>query len=286
MDSSAPYQQSVNRALAPSSVHRGTQLGIRVYPTAGEAVIFGRTDGGLRGAFAEQVTASRALGRGGVRLDDSPPASSRAPAESTDEPAAQTVEENAERAGRRARARVRRFAVANRTTHLWTLTTAHQSHERAKLRRDMVPFLRRLRERYPRMPYLWVIEEHESGALHAHVLVNRYVPHRWMERAWRQGNVWVVKIHARRPGGGREAARVAGRYAGKYVGKSPVAGEHEHRYDVRQGFQPQVVERGADELRAALRIACAEMDGEVPSYRWSSDCIADWRGPPVLFLGW
>jgi hypothetical protein len=173
--------------------------------------------------------------------------------------------------------------VANGCTRLLTLTCADQTADRATMVRRVAAFGRLLGEGRPQLAFAWVLERHQSGALHAHLALSEYVHYRTLRRLWVHGIVDVRKIRA---GGGRESARQAGRYLAKYVSKSPVASEHQHRYDVRQGFQPVAVRVAGFDAREVWRELVAGMGGELPAYTWESGTATDWTGPPVTFLGW
>jgi hypothetical protein len=136
---------------------------------------------------------------------------------------------------------------------------------------------------FPSLVWVAVLERHRSGALHVHVLASEYVRKERVARLWGHGFVDLRKVRAR---SGREAARAAARYASKYVAKAPVAGVGEHRYMVRQGFQPARVRVEGGDRRAVWYELVRLMGGEVPSYEWWSESEAEWRGPPVGFLAW
>lgn len=192
---------------------------------------------------------------------------------------------NQERAGRRARGRLRRYVVANRCSRLLTLTCADQTHDRAVMVRRVQAFARGLTLGRPQLAYAWVLERHKSGALHAHLVLSEFVDYRAIRRLWGHGIIDVRKIRSPRRGQ-REASRSAARYLAKYVTKDPVAGPGQHRYDVREGRQPVAVRLVLAQREAAVAWAIGSMGGEVPSYRWESDECKDWTGPPVTFLGW
>lgn len=202
----------------------------------------------------------------------------------------QTVEEvtlNRERAARRARGRVRRYAVRNGCTRLGTLTYAVAQSDRRLVVRQVQQWERRVRERFGRVPLVWALELHPGGhGFHVHFALGgpRKLPKVQLGELWGHGFVDIRKVRTGR--GGREDARGAARYVGKYVGKAFDAGlgSGEHAYEVAQGFQPVARSvTGTDPGTVRLRIMAA-MGGEVPSYEWSSEGLEDWRGPPVGFL--
>jgi hypothetical protein len=193
---------------------------------------------------------------------------------------------NAERAERRARGKVRRFAVDNATTRLLTITRADQTHDPRVMLDALAEFQRRLRERYPRLVWVRALERHKSGAIHAHYAISHRLDHATVARLWGHGFVWLSpKTRTKR--GGREDARVTARYVAKYVGKAAARqGAGAHRYEVRQGFQPATLEFWADDLEDARAIGSAVMGYGDPTYAWTSSGQADWTGPPAAFLSW
>jgi len=88
--------------------------------------------------------------------------------------------------------------------------------------------------------------------------------------------------------GRRSEARVLAAYVGKYVGKDPVrAGIGGHRYEVAEGFQPEVVRRSYRSLAASLDQVMWEMTGlrgESLELVWDSSSDEKWRGPPLRYL--
>jgi hypothetical protein len=259
-------------ALTPR-LDGGTKLGVgaqgRYYPAAGEGVVWSTV---LEGDH----DSSRALG---PRL---PPDSLN------DDPAPPMPipDDHAERASRRAKGQVRRYAVANGLTRLVTLTRADQTHDVATVNRAVVWFLRQLRERYPDVGYVRVFERHQSGAVHVHLGISRYIAKGEIAALWPHGFVDVRKMRSSRPGG-REAARLTARYLAKYVVKEAVrANDRGHRYEVRQGRQPVAVRVWAQTMRDGLRELIRASGGETPSYVWDSASQDDWRGPPVLYAAW
>lgn len=190
-----------------------------------------------------------------------------------------------ERAERRARGRVRRFATDNACTRLLTVTRADQSHSPKVMLASLAEFQRRLRERWPRLVWVRTLERHKSGAIHAHYAISARLDHATVARMWGHGFVWLSpKTRTKR--GGREDARVTARYVAKYVGKASVREGAGHRYEVRQGFQPAALEFWAEDLAEARAISSDVMGYREPTYAWSSSGEADWLGPPAAFFSW
>jgi hypothetical protein len=203
------------------------------------------------------------------------------------------VERAAEEAARRARAKIRRYAAANRLNRLGTLTYRGEGcHEPLRLRSDLAAFFRELRAGLDagRLPYVWVPQWHPGGhGLHAHFAVGRFVPRGLIERCWGQGFVHIKLLDGLPVGSGERAeARLAARYLAGYAGRD-LGDERRppglHRYEVAQGFQPEkilvygvsakdVIERASQVMRAA------------PEQVWLSSSVEGWHGPPACWAQW
>ena len=247
-------------------------LKVRLYPGAGEATLCE-----------------------GWRSDEPPPSPEGAnrvartaprPVPAPDRYAPDTAEANDERAERRARGKVRRFATDNGCTRLLTVTRADQTHDVRVMLDALAQFQRRLRQRYPGLVWVRALERHKSGAVHAHYAISHRLDHATVARLWGHGFVWLSpKTRTKR--GGREDARVTARYVAKYVGKEGVReGAGGHRYEVRQGFQPATLEFWAEDEDDARAIASAVMGYRSPTYAWSSSGETSWAGPPAGFMSW
>ena len=194
-------------------------------------------------------------------------------------------------AARRARAKLRRYAAANRLNRLWTLTYAGEGcFDHGQLRVDVAGFFRGLRGGLGRsIPYVWVPEWHPGGhGLHVHFTVGRYVRHGLIKEVWGRGRVHVRLIGDLPVGSGAlEEARVAAGYLAKYVSKS-IGDERVprlHRYEVAQGFQPERVPLRADSEAAVIEAASAHM-GSPPALRWRSAEQEGWRASPAYWCAW
>lgn len=213
-------------------------------------------------------------------------------------------EGNRARAGARARTRVRRYCKANDLSRLGTLTFRSATRERAEVVEALNGFFKRLRAQLgAALPYVWVIEEHKSGALHVHVGLGRPLPMR-CERCdpadrgkgrhqrdlpgpclactWGLGFVHAKKIKGHK---GNRASSSAATYLAKYVGKEVegLRGKGAKAYEVGRGFQPEVVEGEVEGTAGEVvtAIAAAYFGGGAPSFVWSSEDADDWLGPPV-----
>jgi len=245
-----------------ASLEEGTQLSghaagwvLGVCKAAGEAVTF------FRGKNADPADAGKGSG-------------------------ATTPEENRERSARRAATNLRRYCKANRLDRLATLTYRVAQFDKLDVKRDLNRFFVRLRKTLgvEALPYAYALERHESGALHVHVAFGQFIEHWVLVEAWSHGICDIRAKHrrgGRGAGGGHEKARRVAGYLSKYVGKALEAGEGRHSYETGQGFKPEWVRSVARSEHEALGMACREMDGTVPDHVWSSDGVADWRGPPT-----
>ena len=197
-----------------------------------------------------------------------------------------------EEAGRRARAKLRRYCAANRLNRFGTLTYAHSCRDPQQLRADVGAFFRGLRRELGgrALAYAWTSEWHPGGhGLHVHFAVGRYVRHGLIRNVWGRGIVHIKLIGDLPHGSGAlEEARVAAGYLAKYVSKSldderRAAGLH--RYEVAQGFQPERLPLLGRSEEAVLAEA-SEVMGGVPSRVWRSSDQEGWRGPPAYWCAW
>jgi hypothetical protein len=202
-------------------------------------------------------------------------------------------ERSASEAVRRARSKIRRYAVSNRLNRLGTLTYAGGGcHEPEQLRADVAAFFKGLRPALGggRLPYVWVPEWHPGGhGLHVHFAVGRYVPQGLIRDVWGRGHVHIKLIGDLPVGSGALAeARVAARYLCKYVGKGLDDDRRRaglHRYEVGQGFQPVPVVLTGRSDEEVLALACERM-GSAPEVLWRSSSVEGWHGPPACWAAW
>jgi hypothetical protein len=206
--------------------------------------------------------------------------------------AATDSERSAQEAGRRARAKLRRYCAANRLNRFATLTYAGAGcFDPVQLRADVAEFFRGLRRDLggEPLPYAWAPEWHPGGhGLHVHFAVGRYVGQKLIRDVWARGITHIKLIGDLPVGSGAlEEARVAGGYLAKYVSKS--IGDERiprlHRYEVAQGFQPEKVPlRGVSEA-AVVEQASGRM-GSAPVRSWRSAEREGWQGSPAYWCAW
>lgn len=198
-----------------------------------------------------------------------------------------------EEAARRARAKVRRYAAANRLNRLSTLTYRGEGcHDPVALRSHLGGFFRQLREGLGAgpLPYVWVPQWHPGGhGLHVHFAVGRFVPRGLIERAWGRGFVHIKQLNGLPVGSGELAeARLAARYLAGYAGRD--LGEQRrppglHRYEVGQGFQPEKILVYGCSAEDVIERASGYM-GSDPGRVWFWWSVEGWRGPPACWAQW
>jgi hypothetical protein len=199
----------------------------------------------------------------------------------------------AEEAARRARAKIRRYAAANRLNRLGTLTYRGEGcHDPVLLRGHLAEFFRELRAELGagRFPYLWVPQWHPGGhGLHAHFAVGRFIARKLIVGSWPHGFVHIKLLDGLPVGSGALAeARLAARYLARYVGRE--AGDEcrlagLHRYEVGQGFQPAKIECYGASAEDVVGRASRYM-GSQPERVWLSSSVEGWRGPPACWAQW
>lgn len=198
---------------------------------------------------------------------------------------------SAAEAERRARSKTRRYCAANRLNRLGTLTYAGAGcHDPLELRADVGEFFRSLRSLLggDPFPYLWVPEWHRSGhGLHVHFAVGRFVARGLIEEAWGRGFVHIKLLGDLPVGSGSLAeSRLAAGYLSKYLGKQ-FDGDRPpglHRYEVAEGFQPEVVPVFGRTEGEVLGRASELMGGLAPETVWRSG--EAWEGPPAVWAQW
>jgi hypothetical protein len=184
---------------------------------------------------------------------------------------------------------VRRFCRAWRIDHLWTLTYAGEGQrDYQQLRRHMRVFFEEFRKLVGHLPLVAVREPHPGGhGWHVHFGVPGWVSQRLIRICWPHG---AVNIQGRKQGA--SPRKVAG-YLAKYVSKgiNPVHCEAsavaerqpgEHRYWINQGFPVVPVTYMHSDQGEALD--GLQVLAGVPLYVWDSRSVADWQGPPCLWL--
>jgi hypothetical protein len=195
-------------------------------------------------------------------------------------------------AARRAKTKLRRYAVANRLDRFGTLTYAGAGcQDPRQARADVAVFMRQLRTALGGrpLPYVWVPEWHKTGhGVHLHFALSKYVRYTVIRSVWDHGNISIKRITGQRHGASKvEGSRIAAGYLSKYLAKtfeSPELGGL-HRYEVAQGFQPKKLGFTGTHEGEVLDAAC-EVMGSSPTSTWSSDESTDWQAPPARSYRW
>jgi hypothetical protein len=203
------------------------------------------------------------------------------------------ADRSAVEAARRARARVRRYAVANRLSRLATLTYEGAGcFDPVALRADVHEFFVVLRKSLggKAFPYLWVPEWHPRGhGLHVHFGLGEYVHWSVIRAAWGRGHV-DVKLLSDLPCAASSVtvARRAAGYLGKYVGKAFADDRRAsglHRYEVARGFEPRKLVLTGRRVEHVLGQA-SDLLGAPPERVWQSFEARGWQGPPAVWASW
>ena len=198
-------------------------------------------------------------------------------------------------AGRRARARLRRYCAANLLNRLGTLTYGPpRCTDPRQVREHVGLFFRNLREQVGEpFPYAWVPELHKDGVhFHVHFAAGRYIPRKDLDAAWGRGWVHIKLLGDLPVGSGKLAeARLAAGYLSKYVAKTFIDEQSGHRprglhrFDVAQGFKPDVIRLYGTSREDVIAQAADLMGGQPKTY-WFSDEVDGWQGPPAMWVQW
>lgn len=161
------------------------------------------------------------------------------------------VEDNAQRAARRARAQIRHYIYAMGATHLLTLTFRINLTDYNSSLAALQRFTRKVKAHISGWDYVAVPERQSRGAWHFHVAVRGYQNVDLLRKLWREctpdgeGN-----IHVRAPGGrknGTWARTSLIAYLSKYISKTLGDREAElrgrHRYTTSEGIEWEETEK-------------------------------------------
>jgi hypothetical protein len=146
---------------------------------------------------------------------------------------------HAERAGRRARSRLRHLILASGADHLLTLTYRSNVTEYRQASLDLSRFIRLVRETLPGWVYIAVPERQERGAWHWHLAVVARQDVALLRTCWRhvvgEGNIDVQP-----PKRGQNRRLTLVKYLGKYLAKGFEDESKElngHRFRASHGIQ-------------------------------------------------
>lgn len=148
------------------------------------------------------------------------------------------LEENADRASRRARSRLRQLVLSANLDHLLTLTYRKNMTDFRQAGRDLSRFIRAVRTYLPDFLYVAVPEKQKRGAWHWHLAVRGRQDVELLRRLWRrivgEGNIDVQK-----PNRGENRRLALVKYLGKYLAKGFAEGHRElnrHRFRASLGI--------------------------------------------------
>jgi hypothetical protein len=152
-------------------------------------------------------------------------------------PEAERNPRNEERAGYRAKKRVRHSVKQMQADRLLTLTTREQSNTPEVMLERWQRWLKLVeRASVGRFHYVAVLEPHPSNPahLHIHVAIAVFLPVTILRRCWWQvcGGRAMGNVHIKRIGGDNSAARVArvASYISKYITKETLVRFNKKRY--------------------------------------------------------
>lgn len=92
--------------------------------------------------------------------------------------------DNKERSLRRARSTVRKKIIEGELDHLLTLTYKENMCDEKKGWADFQKFIRKLRNTYPNVKWVCVMEKQKRGAIHFHLAIHGFFPVRTIRRLW------------------------------------------------------------------------------------------------------
>jgi hypothetical protein len=238
------------------------------------------------------ATVYKAAGEASVWVNPDP--SARYTPRKTVDPLPGDGRANAERAARRAQAKLRRYCKANLLSRHMTVTyaPAFERSSRYQVLRDVAAFRRRLYEWVGhRIPMAAVPEQGtKNGRWHCEIAIGVYVPQRVLQGLWGFGWVNIHRYGDRHKQQDEvQAAWQVASYLSKYVGKALVetaGAKGGHRYEVSQGFQPQAERLDVWTFPEGIAQVVAVFEGELPRSVWRSSQVDGWLGPPVWCGYW
>lgn len=111
----------------------------------------------------------------------------------------------------RTRSNIRRIVNSNTDfSKFVTLTFAKNLCDLDKAHHEFKKFIQRLNWNYPDIKYLTVVEFQTRGAVHYHMIINKYIPNKKLSLIWKNGFVKINKI---------DKIENVGSYVSKYISK-------------------------------------------------------------------
>lgn len=148
--------------------------------------------------------------------------------------------QNEDRAGRRAKSRLRQLILSANLTHLLTLTYRDNITEFAQASDDLHRYVRKIKVHLPEWLYVAVAEQQERGAWHWHIAVRGRQDVELLRTLWRE-IVGEGNIDVSAPKGTRKDQRLyLVKYLGKYLVKEFATGDrklNKHRFRASRNIQ-------------------------------------------------
>jgi hypothetical protein len=174
---------------------------------------------------------------------------------------------------------------ANGLDRLLTLTFDgdHATDDREVVLRRLQEFERGLREKWPDLRWLWVLERHKSGNMHVHMGVSKWLPKAAIREVWAKGFVDIRRLTSKRTGT-RQTPHDTSRYLSKYIakcaddvpkGKRRFSASHNSDYG-RVECEVETREEAELIVRSLISVT---FQGFV-----STETSDGWRGPPIWFF--
>lgn len=188
-----------------------------------------------------------------------------------------------DRAGRRARSRLRQLILSANADHLLTLTYRDNITDFEQASQDLRALVRRVRKHLPKWVFIAVPERQKRGAWHWHLAVVGRQDVKLLRHLWRtvvgEGNIDV-----QRPMTGMNRRLAIVKYLGKYLTKGFTEGDRElngHRFRASLGIKVpgeslKVPEHLRSDVYAYVRSELIQRSGKV-GFIWDD---------PKIMAGW
>lgn len=144
-----------------------------------------------------------------------------------------------DRAGRRARSRLRQLILSANADHLLTLTYRDNVTDFEQASQDLRALVRRVRKHLPKWVFIAVPERQKRGAWHWHLAVVGHQDVKLLRHLWRSV-VGEGNIDVQRPASGMNRRLAIVKYLGKYLAKGFTEGDRElngHRFRASLGIK-------------------------------------------------
>ncbi len=188
-----------------------------------------------------------------------------------------------DRAGRRARSRLRQLILSAKADYLLTLTYRSNITDFEQASKDLRAFVRRVRKYLPNWVFIAVPERQKRGAWHWHLAVVGRQDVRLLRHQWRSV-VGEGNIDVQRPMAGLNRRLALVKYLSKYLTKGFTEGDRElngHRFRASLGIKVpgeslNVPEHLRSDVSAYVRAELTHRAGQV-GFIWDD---------PKIMAGW